>query len=151
MVITPVCFDDKCFVDGGILNNYPIKHCVDNEKNVEEIFGIQNVYEKKENNIVKNESTMLDYVVHFVSRLVNFASHQITCDVVIPYELKYDAYFMSLDNMKEALNSGEVRKTLMDKGMKAAEEFLSKLKDSKEKSNKLIENTEEESKVISEN
>jgi NTE family protein len=145
MVITPVCFDGKCFVDGGILNNYPIKHCVDNEKNVEEIFGIQNVYEKKENNIVKNESTMLDYVVHFVSRLVNFASDQITCDVVIPYELKYDAYFMSLDNMKEALNSGEVRKTLMDKGMKAAEEFLSKLKDSKEES---MKNTEDESEVV---
>jgi NTE family protein len=148
MVITPVCFDDKCFVDGGILNNYPIKYCVENEKNVEEIFGIQNMYEKKENNIVKNESTMLDYIVHFVSRLVNFASDQITCDVVIPYELKYEAYFMSLDNMKEALHSGEVRKGLIDKGIKAAEEFLSKLKDSNEES---IEKTEGESEVISEN
>jgi NTE family protein len=151
MVIAPVCFDGKCFVDGGILNNYPIKYCVDNEKNVEEIFGIKNVYEKKENNIVKNESTMLDYVVHFVSRLVNFASDKISCEVVIPYELKYDAYFMSLDHMKEALHSGEVRKGSIDKGIKEADEFLSRLKESKEKSNKLIENTEEESKVISEN
>jgi NTE family protein len=147
MVITPVCFDDKCFVDGGILNNYPIKYCVENEKNVEEIFGIQNMYEKKENNIVKNESTMLDYIVHFVSRLVNFASDQITCDVVIPYELKYEAYFMSLDNMKEALHSGEVRKGLIDKGIKAAEEFLSNLKTE----DKGIKKREEESEVISEN
>jgi NTE family protein len=151
MVITPVCFDDKCFVDGGILNNYPIKYCVENEKNVEEIFGIQNMYEKKENNIVKNESTMLDYIVHFVSRLVNFASDQITSEVVIPYELKYDAYLMSLDNMKEALNSGEVRKALIDKGIKAAEEFLSGLKESNEKSNETIEKREEESEVIEEN
>jgi NTE family protein len=148
MVITPVCFDDKCFVDGGILNNYPVKYCVENEKNVEEIFGIQNVYEKKENNIVKNESTMLDYVIHFVSRLVNFASDQITSEIVIPYELKYDAYLMSLDNMKEALHSGEVRKGLIDKGIAAAEEFLSKLKDSNEET---IEKTEEESEVVEDN
>jgi predicted acylesterase/phospholipase RssA len=148
MVISPVCFDDKCFVDGGILNNYPIKYCVENEKNVEEIFGIQNMYEKKENNIVKNESTMLDYVIHFVSRLVNFASDQITSEIVIPYELKYDAYLMSLDNMKEALHSGEVRKGLIDKGIAAAEEFLSKLKESNEET---IEKTEEETEVISEN
>ena len=132
MVITPVCFDGKCFVDGGTVNNYPIKYCIANEKNVDEIFGIRNVYEKKENNIVKNESTMLDYIVHFVSRLVNFASAQCSSDAVIPYELKYGAHFMSLDSMKESLRSSEVRKGLIDKGIKAAEEFLSGLKIYKE-------------------
>jgi NTE family protein len=141
MVISPVCFDGKCFVDGGILNNYPIKYCIENEKNMEEIFGIQNVYEKQENNIVNNESTMLDYVVHFISRLVNNASINSNYEANMPYELKYDAVLMSLDNMKEALYSSEVRKNLIDKGLKAGEAFLStnKKQEHEEESNELVE------------
>jgi NTE family protein len=141
MVISPVCFDGKCFVDGGILNNYPIKYCIENEKNMEEIFGIQNVYEKQENNIVNNESTMLDYVVHFISRLVNNASINSNYEANMPYELKYDAVLMSLDNMKEALYSSEVRKNLIEKGLKAAEDFLStnKKQEHEEESNELVE------------
>lgn len=143
MIIAPVCFDGKCFVDGGIINNYPIKYCFENVNNVEEIFGIKNVYDKKENNIVKNESTMLDYIVHFVSRLVNFASEESTFNEILPYELKYNADYMSLDNIKEALYSGEIRKGLIDNGIKAAEEFLSNLENLKVKEES-IEKTQEE-------
>jgi predicted acylesterase/phospholipase RssA len=127
MIIAPVCFDNKCFVDGGVISNYPIKYCMDNEKNLDEIFGIQNIYEKKENNIVNDESTMLDYVVHFISRLVKNANSRTVYTDKIPYELKYDASLMSLDNMKETLYSSDARKHLLEKGLKAAEDFLSKL------------------------
>lgn len=146
MVISPVCFDGKCFVDGGILNNYPIKYCIENEKNMDEIFGIQNVYDKQENNIVNNESTMLDYVVHFISRLVNNASVNSNYEAKMPYELKYDAALMSLDNMKEALHSGEVRKGLIDKGITAAKEFLSKLNIDYKETNEAKEEVLEEIK-----
>jgi len=127
MIIAPVCFDNKCFVDGGVITNYPIKYCMDNEKNLDEIFGIQNIYEKKENNIVNDDSTMLDYVVHFISRLVKNANSRAVYTDKIPYELKYDASLMSLDYMKETLYSSDARKHLLEKGIKAAEDFLSKL------------------------
>jgi NTE family protein len=149
MIISPVCFDGKCFVDGGILNNYPIKYCIDNEENLDEIFGIQNVYEKKESNIVNNESTMLDYVVHFIGRLVNNASINSNYKTSVPYELKYDASLMSLDNMKEALYSGEVRKNLINKGLKAAEEFLSNLEETDKGTDKEPEEkTTEENEIV---
>lgn len=146
MIIAPVCFDGKCFVDGGIISNYPIKYCIENEKNVDEIFGIQNIYEKKENNIVNNQSTMLDYVIHFISRLVNNASVNSNCTSNIPYELKYDAVLMSLDNMKETLYSCEIRKNLIDKGLKAGEEFLSNLKETNKETNKETKEIMEENR-----
>ena len=144
MIIAPVCFDGKCFVDGGIISNYPIKYCIENEKNVDEIFGIQNIYEKKENKIVNNQSTMLDYVIHFISRLVNNASVNSNCTSNIPYELKYDAALMSLDNMKETLYSSEIRKNLIDKGLKAGEEFLSNLKETNKETKDIMEENGEE-------
>ena len=144
MIIAPVCFDGKCFVDGGIISNYPIKYCIENEKNVDEIFGIQNIYEKKENKIVNNQSTMLDYVIHFISRLVNNASVNSNCTSNIPYELKYDAALMSLDNMKETLYSSEIRKNLIDKGLKAGEEFLTNLKEINKETKEIMEENGEE-------
>jgi predicted acylesterase/phospholipase RssA len=124
MIITPVCFDNKCFIDGGVISNYPIKYCIENEKNVDEIFGIQNIYEKNNANIVKDDSTMLDYVVHFISGLVNNASKYSNLLEEMPSELKYDAQLMSLDNVKETLYSSEFRKELLERGVKAADEFL---------------------------
>jgi predicted acylesterase/phospholipase RssA len=127
MVITPVCFDNKCFVDGGVVSNYPIKFCIENEKNLDEIFGIQNIYSNYGNNIVNNESTMLDYILHFISKLIQNASEYSNYNGEIPYELKYEADAMSLDSIKESLYSSEIRKELINKGIKAAEDFLSKL------------------------
>jgi len=124
MIITPVCFDNKCFIDGGVISNYPIKYCIENEKNVDEIFGIQNIYEKNNANIVKDDSTMLDYVVHFISGLVNNASKYSNFLEEMPSELKYDAQLMSLDNVKETLYSSDFRKELLERGVKAADDFL---------------------------
>jgi len=132
MIISPVCFDNKCFVDGGVISNYPIKYCIENEKNMDEIFGIQNIYEDKKNNSINHDSTMLDYIVHFISRLVKNASANSTYDGVVPYELKNETVFMSLDSMKEALCSSEVRKSIFEKGVKLADDFLSNLENSKD-------------------
>lgn len=127
MIISPICIEEKCFVDGGVVLNYPLKYCVENEKNVDEIFGIQNVYKEYETNIVNNRSTILDYIIHFTSQLIKKASKDQTYDNIIPYELKYHVNLMGLNNMKETLQSPEYRKGLLEKGRNAADEFLSSL------------------------
>jgi len=138
MVIAPVCFDNKCYVDGGIISNYPINYCIENEKNVEEIFGIQNIYQDNKNNIVKNESTILDYLMNFIGKLLKNASDRYIKVSELPYELKYEATYMNFDNMKEALYSSEIRKNLVDKGINAAKEFLSELESRKQQNDETV-------------
>jgi len=123
ILISPVCIDNKCFVDGGVVCNYPITHCIQRAENIDEIFGIRNKYEIYDSNIVKNESTILEYVMTFISKLIKNASMK-TQHIVIPNELIYDVESMGLSNIKLALASQEIRKELLDFGIDAAKKFL---------------------------
>ena len=29
VLVTPVCIDDKCYIDGGMSSNYPLKYCIE--------------------------------------------------------------------------------------------------------------------------
>jgi hypothetical protein len=127
VIISPVCIDDKCYVDGGIVCNYPINHCILRAENKDEIFGMRNIYAEKDENHVKKNSTLLEYVMNFINKLVNTVSikfeNQDTLERV-PNELIYNTEFMSFSNLKLALSSSEERKRLLDTGREYAIKFL---------------------------
>jgi predicted acylesterase/phospholipase RssA len=125
ILISPVCIDDKCYVDGGVICNYPINQCILRAENIEEIFGLRNEYNRKETQCVKTDSTILEYVMHFISTLVNNVSLR-ESEKEIPNELVYETDFMNLSNIQLALSSKEARQSLLDTGIEAAKVFLSK-------------------------
>jgi predicted acylesterase/phospholipase RssA len=123
ILISPVCVDDKCYVDGGVVCNYPINQCILRAENINEIFGLRNKYIKNDDNIVKEKSTILEYVMNFISKLVNNVSLRVE-EQTIPNELIYDAEFMNLSKIQLTLSSKEVRQELIDSGIEAAKAFL---------------------------
>lgn len=132
VLISPVCVDDKCYVDGGVVCNYPINQCISRAENISEILGIRNNYIRKDNNMVKKESTILEYVMNFISRLVNNVSARVE-DKEIPNEVVYDADSMNWSNIQLALSSKEERQRLIDGGIDAGIKFLSDLTQCSEK------------------
>jgi NTE family protein len=123
VLISPVCIDEKCYVDGGVVCNYPINQCISRAENIDEIFGLRNQYTKKHENIVKNESTILEYVMNFISRLVNNVSVKFE-EKEIPNELVYETELMSLTNIQLTLSSKEERQRLIDFGIESGKKFL---------------------------
>ena len=123
VLISPVCIDEKCYVDGGVVCNYPINQCISRAENIDEIFGLRNQYTKKDENIVKNESTILEYVMNFISRLVNNVSVKFE-EKEIPNELVYETELMSLTNIQLTLSSKEERQRLIDFGIESGKKFL---------------------------
>ena len=123
VLISPVCIDEKCYVDGGVVCNYPINQCISRAENINEIFGLRNQYTKKDENIVKNESTILEYVMNFISRLVNNVSVKFE-EKEIPNELVYETELMSLTNIQLTLSSKEERQRLIDFGIESGKKFL---------------------------
>jgi predicted acylesterase/phospholipase RssA len=123
VLISPVCIDDKCYVDGGVVCNYPVNQCILRAENINEIFGLRNKYIKKDENIVKNGSTILEYVMNFISRLVNNVSVNVE-EKEIPNELIYEAELMSLTNIQLTLSSKEERQRLIESGIEAGKEFI---------------------------
>jgi len=123
ILISPVCVDDKCYVDGGIVCNYPINQCILRAGNVDEIFGLRNKYIINHDNIVKEKSTILEYVMNFIGKLVNNVGLRIE-EQTVPNELIYDAEPMNLSNIQLALSSKENRQELIYFGIEAGKTFL---------------------------
>ena len=123
VLISPVCIDNRCYVDGGVICNYPINQCIMRAENIDEIFGLRNKYTKKDENIVKNESTILEFVMNFINRLVNSVASKFE-EKEIPNELIYDTDLMTLSNIQLTLSSKEERQRLIDFGIESGKTFL---------------------------
>lgn len=44
-VFSPVCIDDKCYIDGGLMNNYPLRDCIEKTSCCQdEVLSFKNVW-----------------------------------------------------------------------------------------------------------
>jgi NTE family protein len=123
VLVAPVCIENKCYIDGGIVCNYPLNKCLE-LYNQDEILGIKNQYDKNDSNRVDSNSTMLDFLMSFVFKMIQ---NMDTGDkqTSIKNEIICKADFLSIDYLKTALYSMDVRKELFDSGTEFAKEFLS--------------------------
>ena len=138
LVITPRCVDDKCYVDGGVVSNYPLNYCIDNnnisDDKLGEILGVRNSCDNDKNpktNIVNNESTILDYITIFINKLVMNVDTE-PKQVKIPNEVRYQTPHLNFAFLKSTISSSEERERLLNDGIKAAETFLSSYQNNKD-------------------
>lgn len=143
LVISPCCIGDDCFVDGGMISNYPLNYCIKNNcinetNGYEEILGLRNNYKNEpetesencdnivngNNNIVNKESTILDYIMTFINKLVLNVDTEKN-QPSIENEVLYDTKYISFSFLKSAVSSSEVRAQLLNDGIQASQLFLS--------------------------
>jgi len=127
LLISPVCIDGMCCLDGGILCNYALNECIENGASIDEILGIKNKYllSNKDSNIVNETSTILDYIITFISKLIyNVKIEKITC---IPHEVLNEIAYLSFYNIRDAIMSKEVRQQLLYDGIETAKIYLSSI------------------------
>ena len=56
----PVLEGDACYIDGGIINNFPINDCIEQTKcNTDEILAFKNIWNNK-NTVVNEDSSLID-------------------------------------------------------------------------------------------
>ena len=122
ILVTPVCLDGKCYIDGGIICNYPLKYCLDTGVSEDELIGFKNQYDDITNHI-HSESTLLDFVLCFLFKVIQ----SLSLDRVQPKvknEVLCNTNFLSIEGLRSALNSSEKRKELYQSGIDAAAVFL---------------------------
>jgi predicted acylesterase/phospholipase RssA len=127
LLICPVCIEDMCCLDGGILANYPLNECISAGASIDEILGIRNknTISSLNSNFINDKSNMLDYIMVIVNKLLeNIKVNEIQS---IPYEVLNDNQIISFYNLREAIYSQTLRQQLFDDGIKIACDFLYKL------------------------
>ena len=122
VLVTPVCIDNKCYIDGGMSSNYPLSYCIESGKISDEILGFKNKYGEKRDNI-NMESTLLDFLLSFLFKAV-FSVNTESTQPNIKYELICDAEYLTFDVLRNALSNIEIRRDLFSNGTDSAIKFL---------------------------
>jgi len=129
VLVTPVCLEDKCYIDGGLACNYPLNFSIESGNLADEILGFKNKYTSEKNNNIKEESTMLDFLFSFLFKAV-FSLSTTNIQPKIQNEIICDANYLTIDVLRNAIGNMEVRRNLFKKGIEHADEFLINLEDS---------------------
>lgn len=126
LLCTPIIMENKCYIDGGVCANYPLKYCLDSGKNEKEILGLCNQYDCQQKNYIDSDSNLLDFILCLFFKIFNNLSSNII-NPTIQYEIKFDVKYLSLQYLKSAITSIEIRKELYQKGIESATEFINLL------------------------
>ena len=127
VLMSPVCSDNKCYIDGGVTSNYPLKQCIDSGKNIEEILGLKNKYDEHNKGQIDLKSTLLDFITGFLFKLIHSIGSSNSIQTKIIYEVVCNADFITISTLKSALYSIEVREKLYKCGSETATNFISNL------------------------
>jgi predicted acylesterase/phospholipase RssA len=107
IIFTPYLIDGNCYCDGGLLINYPLKCCVENGANPDEILGL-NYHPKDEMSEIGSESTLLDYIMLIIRKLIKIILDHDKINIKYEYEVNgpsitiYDIY-NCISNMDERI------------------------------------------------
>ena len=112
VLLTPVCVNGKCYIDGGMVCNYPLKYCVDSGKNVEEILGLKNQYNDSNKNCVDSNSNMLDFIMCILFNTI-FSLKMNYTEPNIKYELVNDTELMTFESLRNSLSCIKIRSVIM--------------------------------------
>jgi predicted acylesterase/phospholipase RssA len=133
LAFKPVCSDGDCFIDGGLLNNFPLNDCLEQEDdsmNPDDILAFKNIWNKSTDSESKitNESSILDYMIHVMKKMqyeISTESKQREVKNIVRCELEDLAGF---SNWLKALSTADMRKKLIENGEEQGKIFLSNIK-----------------------
>lgn len=124
IMFQPICEGDDCYIDGGLLNNFPLNDCIEQQKCPrEEILAFKNIWVCKRL-FIDAESTMLDFLLVLMRKM------QATLDTEPEQEdIKHTVNCLiedsdGFDKWVRALSNEDIRKECVEKGAKQGEQFL---------------------------
>jgi predicted acylesterase/phospholipase RssA len=130
IVVAPVCLEDgKCYVDGGVVYNYPLGFCLEEQMSDEtEILAFKNDYIlESEKMRISRDSTILDYMMTFINKLMMNVDTE-GKQPRLKNEIICRTLPTGLYTLKSALYSAEFRLELLKEGIQSGIDFLEKMK-----------------------
>ena len=125
VLFSPVCIDGKCYIDGGLINNYPLTYCLKDHSDVNDILAFKNIYNSNYCKI-GDDSTVVDMIVSICQNLLKHMNSSNEPTILIPNQINQPSEGISAEYFQRALELEEFRRHLIDDGIKTAIEFIKK-------------------------
>lgn len=131
ILFSPIIENDKCYIDGGFFNNYPLKKCLENNnaENKDSILGIsigQTLENSEPSQMITIESTFIDFTSVLLNRIIKnllFSTEDIG---IIKYEICFFTQLTTLEYIYKVVSSKEERRHLIDMGVEQAKTHFRK-------------------------
>jgi len=124
----PTIIDQCCFIDGGVLANYPLSYCLNKYPNTTEILGIKSTFDEKtsiNNVIITEESSLLEYVSSITINTVNYLKKNINEEQILnTVTCSFTESPIKMETLHKSILSQEFRQELYAAGEKDADAFL---------------------------
>jgi predicted patatin/cPLA2 family phospholipase len=129
----PTIIGECCYIDGGIMCNYPINECIRDHPNEDECLGIVYSYKGYDkstiNSSINESSSLLDYINCITINSVNYIRDSIEI-IKIKNVVKCIVDFnpLTIDIMNEMIKSKSMREEWFEIGKNDAKLFLDSIK-----------------------
>jgi predicted acylesterase/phospholipase RssA len=126
-LIKPVCIGPDCFIDGGLLNNFPLQDCLDQNPTCGEggceILAFKNVCLNKPAALISTESSLVDFLVSCITKLT-LAVDTEHLQPVLPNVVNCCVENGKYSTWLDAISTQEARQKLVENGEAFAADFL---------------------------
>lgn len=121
---SPIYRDGCCYVDGGIINDYPVNECIRDQKcNLSEVLGIKIMWERKPAMLTNNE-TVFQFITTFINQ-INSNMFETRNTQPIPNEVVCISKIFTSHDWLSWVNDESYRRELVLRGETFANVFLS--------------------------
>ena len=125
VIFKPIFDGEDCYIDGGVLNNYPLNDCLQQQKcHEDEILGFKNIWGFS-NPVIHEKSSILDFMIILMRKM------QLTLDTETKQtEIKNTVISLvedlasSYNDWMEILANENRRRQIIETGAKHAQDFI---------------------------
>lgn len=125
VLFKPIFEDDGCYIDGGVLNNYPLQDCLNQQQCLpDEILAFKNIWNCS-NMVINEKSSLFDFILIMMRKM------QLTLDTQDKQpEIKNTVHCIvehmlsRYDKWIDILSDETMRRHIIEMGYKQAEDFL---------------------------
>jgi len=145
MLVSPVFLDEMCYLDGGMLCNYPMRQCLeylkkttspplegDEDKITESILGIVKFIVPKKTTLITSSDNLISYVLNLLEITIRNAKGYVTTQNnsgLVPNEVALSGEQMNFIMLQNAMLNKPFRQNLYTQGQEEAREFVKTKRD----------------------
>jgi len=127
LLFNPICtIDKKCYIDGGLVANYPLEYCLKRGYLEEEILSFRNNYTNIGEVLVEEETSSTSFLFIFINKLVDLIDTE-KKQIKINNEILCDTKTTSIEDIIAFVNSKNIRLEILNNGINIGKSFLDKL------------------------
>ena len=126
MAFKPICIEDNCFIDGGLLNNFPLNDCLLQPGcQSDEVLAFKLNWLRAKEFKVTNDSTIIDYMIFLTKKMQyeictepkqSVITNIVNCIV--------DKELAGISNWLKIVATEDTRRKLIEQGITEGKHFL---------------------------